>query len=656
MSDESLRLGQKWLEIQRAAGKATMAADDMHVVLQRMENDQSEAFWNIAKTKMGILLSAADNVGSIACDVLEGTTAKQIGRLCSLAKDIIKTVKGAGECNMGSVKDCVGAALSYEKALARVWADKGVRVISGLEAVALMQQEGFSFDLVVAGCEAADIKKLQEILGGCSVVALAKNAREAWEVRALKGQLDVIFRNNIRIAYAALQRVEQQAKELERQADDARAAYQAQREKDEAAEAERIKREQEEISQAKKDSEEKERAKRQQAEMEQARISAESAAQQQGSGGSTARNDGERAGRNSPQSGGRASSSDGDLQMSGGKGGGGSFDITVWNYGDPVPGVERPPEFDKPKRKNPCHFKDTNCLEPFAEGAVTPSQDNPPAAQNPWSQEIEREITGGLLSSEQIRQEIEQKVRGGLSSSRKSAQQPCDENLGCPDDESGAKGPGKDLLAKLDADLDRIKSNQPGAAGGTLPGSTLDAGEGGSSFDTLAALRSLRSGLGVYRQGREAFSNLRGSPGMSLGGNCPNKIPYPPEAISIVQRRGQQLPPMPTVDAMIQQAGGADSAASALRQQIQAQEQALAQWPAGLEEEVRRLTELTVGHNRQILQAVECRRGNSLSSPVPPRPIQSAPRESVRAQEPRVPSVGGGSKCVHTATRTCSTQ
>lgn len=215
--------------------------------------------------------------------------------------------------------------------------------------------------------------------------------------------------------------------------------------------------------------------------------------------------------------------------------------------------------------------------------------------------------------------------------------QVCDETLGCPEDESDTSGKDKELLAKLDADLERIRNSSSDTAAGTLPGSTLEASQGGSSFDTLAALRSLRSGLGVYRQGREAFSSSGGSSGISSGGNCANTIPYPPEAIAIVQRRGHQLPPMPTVDAMIQQAGGADSAASALRQQIQSQEQALAQWPAGREEEVRRLTELTVGHNRQILQAVECRRGASQQPATPPGSVNRSRQESSRKEELHLP-------------------
>lgn len=611
LSDESLDLGKKWMVLARAAAGARLAADDMRIALQRMEADHSDAAWNILEAKKGIALSAISNLGDLACAGLSPVWEK----VCSLGKETANTWNAAWHCGEGSSEHCAGMTTSYLKVAAQMYTKNGHRVVDGYTALDGVRRREFGLDQLVAACDAVDFSS-------CPVVALVKNAREAQEVRALKGQLDTIFANNLRIGNAALQRAEQRVREIERQASEAYAAYRTQREKDEAIKAEKDKREQEEIAQAKKDNNDKERVKRQQAETEQARNSAsmpspESVAQRQGSGGSNGQN--ERGGaENSIKP-----SPDGSSQspVSGGK----SFDVTAWNYGDPVPGVEHPPEFDKPKKKTPCRLKDTSCLDPLYGGDDTQSQPGGPSAQNPWSQEIEQKIKGGLLSSEQIRQDIEQKVRGGLSSQKKPQGQ-CDEHLGCPDDESGSKGPGKDLLAKLDSDLDRIGNSQAGTAGGALPGESLDAGDGGSSSDQLAMLRSLRSGLGAYRQGRDALSSSGISSGSS-GGNCPNMVPYPPELIPIAQRRGTPLPPMPTVDEMIRQAGGAESAASALREQINAQKQALVQWPRGREEEVRRLTELTLMHNQQILQAVECRRSTKpiRTSPPPSAPMRSAP-------------------------------
>lgn len=85
----------------------------------------------------------------------------------------------------------------------------------------------------------------------------------------------------------------------------------------------------------------------------------------------------------------------------------------------------------------------------------------------------------------------------------------CDETLGCPEDESDTTSKDKDLLAKLDADLERIRSGQPGTAGGALPGESLDAGEDGFSFDKLAMLKSLRSGLGAYRDSKQALKDMK---------------------------------------------------------------------------------------------------------------------------------------------------
>lgn len=106
----------------------------------------------------------------------------------------------------------------------------------------------------------------------------------------------------------------------------------------------------------------------------------------------------------------------------------------------------------------------------------------------------------------------------------------CDEILGCPEDESDTNTKDKDLLAKLDADLERIKSGQPGTAGGTLPGESLDAGEDGSSSDKLAMLKSLRAGLGAYRESQQALRDMKkqGKGGTTGDGDIDFSLPPGP--------------------------------------------------------------------------------------------------------------------------------
>lgn len=214
---------------------------------------------------------------------------------------------------------------------------------------------------------------------------------------------------------------------------------------------------------------------------------------------------------------------------------------------------------------------------------------------------------GPVVNPELARAEPQTRV--GCKPKTAKKDQVCDENLGCPEDESDTNTKDKDLLAKLDADLDRIKNGQAGTAGGVLPGESFDAGQGGSSFDKTAMLRSLRSGLGAYNQGREKFSSSGGTGGGFSGGNCPSRVPVPQELRAIAQRRGVSVPPDPTIDDMISQAGSAELASSGLRQHIQELRQALAQWPRGSQEEIRRQMELEVGYEQSVLQAVECRRG-----------------------------------------------
>ena len=605
MSDESLELGKRWMALAQKAAGARLALDDMGAAMQRMEADHSDAARNLYLTKQGLLLSAVSNLGDIACSSLE-TALPVWNKICGIGKELANTINNAWHCPEGGVNTCVAAGLSWEKALAQAWTEKGHRVISGLEAAHGLSVGEFGWDQVVAVCDtSARLEKLQI----CPLVALAKNVDEARQLRAEKRRLETIFNNNFRMGYAALQRAKQQVQEIERQADEARAAYQAQREKDK----ERIKREEQEIAEAKRQYEEQEQASRRQAEMER-QHAAVSATEKSSKSRATTPRSGEDSEGNpgSPLTDGMSGTgpkpSLPDRSHAAGMGSGGkSFDVTAWNYGDPVPGVERPPAFDKPKKKIPCRLKDTSCLDPLSAGGEPSGQQKGTTTQNPWSQEIEQKVKGGVLSSEQIRRDIEQKVRGGRSSDGRP-QGSCDENLGCPDDESGDKGPGKELLAKLDSDLDRIQNSQPGTAGGVLPGETLEAG---SSFDKTAMLRSFRSGLGAYNQGRERFSSSGGTGGGLSGGNCPNRVPVPQELRAIAQRRGVSVPPDPTIDEMIAQAGSAEAASSGLRQHIQELRQALAQWPRGSQEETRRQMELEVGYEQQLLQAVEACRSRS---------------------------------------------
>ncbi len=281
---------------QKSAG-ARLALDDTGVAMQRMEADRSDAARNIYLTKQGILLSAVSNLGDIACSSLE-TALPAWNKICGIGKELANTINNAWHCPEGSATTCVAAGLSWEKALAQAWTEKGHRVISGLEAAHGLSVGEFGWDQVVAACDtSARLEKLEI----CPLVTLAKNVDEARQLRAEKRRLETIFNNNFRMGYAALQRAKQQVQEIERQAQEARAAYQAQREKD----GKKVRREQEGVAQAKKDYEERERTKRQQAEMEQ------SVVQQQGGGESSARGQRQGAERSSSMSGGRAASSEG---------------------------------------------------------------------------------------------------------------------------------------------------------------------------------------------------------------------------------------------------------------------------------------------------------------------------------------------------------
>lgn len=608
MSDASLELGKKWLEMHKAAGEARAAVDDMLFTLQRMENDHSDGAWYAKEAMWGHGVSAVSNLGGVACDVI-GFENKLLAYYCSMSRDIAKTLNNAGHCADGSDTHCVGMTVSYGKAWARQLTKYGPRLIDSypvLETPHISDSNRKGLGQAKASCKAAGVK-------GCDVIDTLADIKEIMELIEFSQQLDVNFTNNYHIGLTALQKVQAETARLETEANEAYAAFLVQREKDE----ERIKREQEEIAQAKKKYEEKEQAKRQQAEMEQAQQAAAMARQESaGAGASTELyGEGVEGSRLQPGSasgaGSEPSSPDRGSPAPGAGAGGKSFEATAWNYGDPVPGVEHPPEFDKTKKKIPCRLKDTNCLDPRYGGEDTPSQSEGPTSQNPWSQEIEQKIKSGLLSPEQIRQDIEQKVKGGITSSQKSRQQPCDENLGCPDDEPGPKGPSQNLLAKLDSDLDRIQNSQAGTAGGRLPGESLDASEGVSSFDKTAMLKSLRSGLSGYRQGRETFSPSGGSAGTLSGGNCPNMVPVPQELRRIAQRQGIEVSPDPTIDTMIRKAGSAEAAISGLRPHIQQLQEARAQWSPGQpgplgSEDTRRYYELEIGYEQALVQAMEC--------------------------------------------------
>jgi hypothetical protein len=165
--------------------------------------------------------------------------------------------------------------------------------------------------------------------------------------------------------------------------------------------------------------------------------------------------------------------------------------------------------------------------------------------------------------------------------------------------ESEAQAEDRKTAEQLMAELDQI-ANEPDK-GQSADFHAMNEGRNGS--DKLAMLRGARSALGTYRQGRDLAESARSFG----GGNCPNMVPYPSEALAILQRQGKSVPPMPSVDSMIAQAGGVNAAAGGLRQQIAAYQQTLASWPQGQHGDSRRLTELTMQHNQAILEAVECR-------------------------------------------------
>lgn len=472
MSDESLELGKKWMALSQSSTRARVAADDMKVAWERMEQDRSDAAWDMVQMKRAILRSAVSSVGDIACGALKPVSA--LNKVCELGKDLANTANSGFMCDEGDTKACQGMKFSGSTMIARAFTENGHKVVSGAKAATMILNKEIEPELAVTACEAY-------FDNVCPFVALAKNAYQVYELKAMKAELGRIFDNNLRIGSGALQRMEQQARELERQAGEAYAAYRTQREKDDAIKADQVKREQEEIARAKREQEEKERAQKQQAEMEQVRQTKESLADEQARGNPSEQSQGARTERNQAQSGGRRSSSEAGAQP-GGRKGDGSFDVTVWNYGDPVPDVERPSEFDKPKRKTPCKLKDTGCLDPLYDGGSgttemggrgSANKLRPNISYEQMRQEIEQKVKGGLLSHEQIRQDIEQTVRGGSSTS-KGPQGSCDDVLGCLDEKSGVKG-SDDLLAKADSELSHITERGEGRTGQAFPRSDADS-------------------------------------------------------------------------------------------------------------------------------------------------------------------------------------
>ena len=163
-----------------------------------------------------------------------------------------------------------------------------------------------------------------------------------------------------------------------------------------------------------------------------------------------------------------------------------------------------------------------------------------------------------------------------------------------PDDEDPEL---KRLAEQAEKEMDLLASqpDEPADLG------AYGTGHSSTKGDMLAMLRGARSAMGTYRQGRDLTDSLKSSG----GGSCPNVVPYPPEAVAILQRKGQSVPPMPTVDAMVAQGGGPQVVASQLRQQISAHQQTLSSLKPG--SEAYTLTEATMRHNQAILNAVECR-------------------------------------------------
>lgn len=231
----------------------------------------------------------------------------------------------------------------------------------------------------------------------------------------------------------------------------------------------------------------------------------------------------------------------------------------------------------------------------------------------------------------------------------------CDENLGCPDDESGDKGPGKELLAKLDSDLDRIQHSQPGTAGGSLPGESLEAG---SSFDKTAMLRSLRSGLGVYRDGRQAYQNAPGHGGGTAGlesglpaGQCPETLGF--LASRLRTRDPQMIQALnKPITAQIAEAGGSASAIAATRAQIEVYRRNLTEVQTsgknygGKDGAYIDLMQDGIMVNEAFITAVQCRTQATRTTPqssassncsnpdgslkcLPPTPRMKAPRGSI---------------------------
>jgi hypothetical protein len=472
LTDRRIELGKKWMALRHAAMKAHLAAEDMKAALTRMETDRSNAASDIVIAKKGIVLNALSNLGNIACE-FDRTS------LCSLSKSIAETLNNAWHCGEGGGEKCLIMVESYGSA----WAERLI----------------------------PESKQLMPMPDPQTVVEAGKELRERFneykDTKDLEINLQRQFSHNVRSGIASLNKVESQIRQLEKEADAAWAAYQAEkaRLKDEAKKP---------ISES---GSSQPNSKKQ---ADQIHVSKKGKKERwvtlDDPDFPPASEDRTYAAQAQPEP-----SNHGDQGQSGKTI---FYDPEVW----------RPDDWDKPKAR-PCE-----------------------------------DLRGNRVpcSTEQMSDSEAQ------AEDRKTAEQ-------------------------LMAELDQI-ANEPDK-GQSADFHAMNEGRNGS--DKLAMLRGARSALGTYRQGRDLAESARSFG----GGTCPNMVPYPSEALAILQRQGKSVPPMPSVDSMIAQAGGVNAAAAGLRQQIAAYRQTLASWPQGQHGDSRRLTELTMQHNQAILEAVECR-------------------------------------------------
>ena len=365
----SYELGKKWLALQPELGKARMAQSDMRRALERLEENRLEAAADIASAKFGIALAALKNLGKVACDFDPFKSCK----LAMSAAESLNEAWHCGERGSDQWKACIRGPVAYGSA----WAGRGGeaaeriagRVAASTEGAIALKDPSETLQAAQAGVEATGLKYSGAASG---VIGGVKNYQDYTETNDLEGHVNKQFERSLRSASASMDKVESKIRELEQTAEATYTAYLSEKKK------ERAQQEKEFSEPDKKDAS--------------GDLKKDSASQAKDKGSKGKKEQWvELDDPDFPSSGGtsqRAQFNNGGGSQSASQGQSGKtiyYDPEVWRLGEEVPGVERPADHDKPKRKPSCHFKNTSCLNPFGEGRE---------AQN--AKEIRQDIEGAV--------------------------------------------------------------------------------------------------------------------------------------------------------------------------------------------------------------------------------------------------------------------